>query len=406
MGIYEKPSEAFLDALDREFELHRAARARLRHGRGDPRDARRQGARASWAWAATSSRATPDTARHRGGAAPRRPHRAGVDEAQPLARRHRSSRDHPADARPHRPRPPRRRRAAGHRRGLDGRRARLARPPRAAVRGPAERGRDRRAAVRAAVRDGCRRPARPARSTSTRAVEVDCGQAERDGQLERTAVRRASARRRSSAAAAARHPLTFPQADWAALEHDYALIRAAHRARRSRASRTSRRRSTRARTLFLPNGPRDERRFATVDGKARFTVNPLEYPRIPRGRLLLQTLRSHDQYNTTIYGKDDRYRGIHGGRRVVLVNPKDIQALGFAEGEIVDLVSEWAGRRRRDPGAARRGVPDRRLLARRGATPPPTTPRRTCSCRSTRSPTSAGRRPRSRSSCGSSAASA
>ncbi len=97
------------------------------------------------------------------------------------------------------------------------------------------------------------------------------------------------------------------------------------------------------RTLFLPNGPRDERRFATVDGKARFTVNPLEYPRIPRGRLLLQTVRSHDQYNTTIYGKDDRYRGIHGGRRVIMVNPKDIQALGFADGEIVDLVSEWAG---------------------------------------------------------------
>ena len=72
-----------------------------------------------------------------------------------------------------------------------------------------------------------------------------------------------------------------------------------------------------------------------------FTVNPLEYPFIPRGRLLLQTLRSHDQYNTTIYGKDDRYRGIHGGRRVVLVNAKDIHALGFAEDDIVDLVSEW-----------------------------------------------------------------
>ena len=70
-------------------------------------------------------------------------------------------------------------------------------------------------------------------------------------------------------------------------------------------------------------------------------MNRLEYPVIPRGRLLLQTLRSHDQYNTTIYGKDDRYRGIHGGRRVVLVNAKDIVALGFAEDDIVDLVSEW-----------------------------------------------------------------
>ena len=94
-------------------------------------------------------------------------------------------------------------------------------------------------------------------------------------------------------------------------------------------------------TLSLPNGPRDERRFATATGRARFTANPLEYPRIPRGRLLMQTIRSHDQYNTTVYGKDDRYRGIHDGRRVVFVHPRDIQERGFAEGDIVDLVSEW-----------------------------------------------------------------
>ena len=62
---------------------------------------------------------------------------------------------------------------------------------------------------------------------------------------------------------------------------------------------------------------------------------------VPEGRLLLQSLRSHDQYNTTIYGLEDRYRGIHGGRRVVFVNPLDIADLGVEEGEIVDLVSEW-----------------------------------------------------------------
>jgi molybdopterin-dependent oxidoreductase alpha subunit len=131
-----------------------------------------------------------------------------------------------------------------------------------------------------------------------------------------------------------------PQADWAALEADYALIRA-HIERTIPGFDDFENRIQKGRTLFLPNGPRDERRFATVDGKARFTANPLEYPVIPRGRLLLQTLRSHDQYNTTIYGKDDRYRGIHDGRRVVLVNAKDIQRLGFAENEVVDLVSEW-----------------------------------------------------------------
>ncbi|MBW9111201.1 FdhF/YdeP family oxidoreductase [Microbacterium ureisolvens] len=135
-------------------------------------------------------------------------------------------------------------------------------------------------------------------------------------------------------------PSNVPHADWAALEADYALIRS-HIERVVPGFDDYEERIDKGRTLHLPNGPRDARRFATVDGKARFTANPLEYPVIPRGRLLLQTLRSHDQYNTTIYGKDDRYRGIHDGRRVVLVNTKDIQALGFAEDEIVDLVSEW-----------------------------------------------------------------
>jgi molybdopterin-dependent oxidoreductase alpha subunit len=133
-----------------------------------------------------------------------------------------------------------------------------------------------------------------------------------------------------------------PQADWDALEHDYARIRH-HISRAVPGFERFEERIEKGRTLMLPNGPRDARSFATVDGRARFTVNPLEYPRIPAGRLLLQTLRSHDQYNTTIYGKDDRYRGITGGRRVVLVNADDIRELGFADGEIVDLVSEWTG---------------------------------------------------------------
>ncbi|MEU2114217.1 FdhF/YdeP family oxidoreductase [Streptomyces sp. NPDC016459] len=101
----------------------------------------------------------------------------------------------------------------------------------------------------------------------------------------------------------------------------------------------------------LPHGPRDERRFPTKTGKANFTAAPVEYPRVPEGRLLLQTLRSHDQYNTTIYGLDDRYRGIKGGRRVVLVHPEDAAELGFADGAYTDLVSEWTdGSERRAPG--------------------------------------------------------
>ncbi|MCI3225230.1 FdhF/YdeP family oxidoreductase [Streptomyces sp. NP-1717] len=91
----------------------------------------------------------------------------------------------------------------------------------------------------------------------------------------------------------------------------------------------------------LPHAPRDERRFPTATGKANFTAAPVEYPELPAGRLLLQTLRSHDQYNTTIYGLDDRYRGIKGGRRVVLVNADDARELGLADGSYTDLVSEW-----------------------------------------------------------------
>ncbi len=158
------------------------------------------------------------------------------------------------------------------------------------------------------------------------------------GQPERTAAEEAD----GPDPADVQHPLNMPRADWAVLEADYALIRT-HIENVIPGFDDYETRIDKGGTLFLPNGPRDARRFATIDGKARFTVNPLEYPRIPKGRLLLQTLRSHDQYNTTIYGKDDRYRGIHGGRRVVLVNPKDIQVLGFADGDIVDLVSEWVG---------------------------------------------------------------
>ncbi|MBM7772468.1 molybdopterin-dependent oxidoreductase alpha subunit [Actinokineospora baliensis] len=94
--------------------------------------------------------------------------------------------------------------------------------------------------------------------------------------------------------------------------------------------------------FVLPHAPRDSREFTgTRDDRAVFTANPLTVLRVPPGRLLLQTLRSHDQYNTTIYGLDDRYRGIKDARRVVLVNPLDIAELGLADGQLVTLVSEW-----------------------------------------------------------------
>ena len=100
----------------------------------------------------------------------------------------------------------------------------------------------------------------------------------------------------------------------------------------------------------LPHPPRDERRFTTVTGRANFTANPLESPKVPPGRLLLQTLRSHDQYNTTIYGLDDRYRGIRQGRRVLFLHPDDLAERGLADGDMVDIVSEYGdGVERRAP---------------------------------------------------------
>ena len=94
----------------------------------------------------------------------------------------------------------------------------------------------------------------------------------------------------------------------------------------------------------LPHPPRDSREFPTSSGKANFAVNALQWVPVPPGRLILQTLRSHDQYNTTIYGLDDRYRGVKGGRRVVFVNPADIAAFGLTDGDRVDLVSEFVDR--------------------------------------------------------------
>ncbi|MGI8644904.1 MAG: FdhF/YdeP family oxidoreductase [Nocardioides sp.] len=108
--------------------------------------------------------------------------------------------------------------------------------------------------------------------------------------------------------------------------------------------------------FVLPHPPRDTRTFPNDVGRAVFTSSPLEVLHVPEGRLLLQTIRSHDQFNTTIYGLDDRYRGISGGRRVVLIHRDDIAAHGFAEGDLVDIVSEW------EDGSERQ-VPDFRLVA-------------------------------------------
>ncbi|MBC8069113.1 MAG: FdhF/YdeP family oxidoreductase [Deltaproteobacteria bacterium] len=98
----------------------------------------------------------------------------------------------------------------------------------------------------------------------------------------------------------------------------------------------------------LPNGPR-ERRFPTPSGKAVFTVHPIPELDPGLGKLVMTTIRSHDQFNTTVYELDDRYRGVHGFRRVVLMNEDDIAERGLHEGQAVTITSHFRGTRRSAP---------------------------------------------------------
>ena len=92
--------------------------------------------------------------------------------------------------------------------------------------------------------------------------------------------------------------------------------------------------------FYLPNAARDDD-YKTKTGKANFVVSAVDPIALGPGQFLMTTLRSHDQYNTTIYGLDDRYRGIFHGRRVVLMNPDDMQENGWKEGELLDITSHF-----------------------------------------------------------------
>ena len=92
--------------------------------------------------------------------------------------------------------------------------------------------------------------------------------------------------------------------------------------------------------FYLPNAARDDN-YATSTGKANFTVSPIAPIHLAAGQFLLTTLRSHDQYNTTIYGLDDRYRGIFHGRRVILMNRDDMEERGWKQGDMLDVTSHF-----------------------------------------------------------------
>ena len=98
--------------------------------------------------------------------------------------------------------------------------------------------------------------------------------------------------------------------------------------------------------FYLPNAPR-QGKFYTKSARAKFTVHPIPQRKFENGELLLTTIRSHDQFNTTIYSENDRYRGISDGRRVVFLNKADMNRLGIRKHQWVDLVSHFDSETRR-----------------------------------------------------------
>ncbi len=101
--------------------------------------------------------------------------------------------------------------------------------------------------------------------------------------------------------------------------------------------------------FYLPNGPRDGRKFNTATNKANFTVHQLPQSVLRPGQYAMMTIRTHDQFNTTVYGLDDRYRGIYNGRRVIFMNAQDMAGAGLVQGQLVDLTSHFNGVERKAP---------------------------------------------------------
>src|SRR6266403_945090 len=97
--------------------------------------------------------------------------------------------------------------------------------------------------------------------------------------------------------------------------------------------------------FYLPNPPR-ENVYHTDTGKANFTVNPIPDHQLQPGQFAMTTVRSHDQFNTTIYGLHDRYRGLHYERRVVMLNRQDMDEQGLSPRQLVDVTSHWKGQTR------------------------------------------------------------
>ena len=135
--------------------------------------------------------------------------------------------------------------------------------------------------------------------------------------------------------------MEFPNApDWRSFRADYDRIRDAIERTIPGFERYNER--IKEHGFYLPNGPR-EGRFTTPSGKAHFTVCLVPEEKKQADELFLMTIRSHDQFNTVVYGYADRYRGIKDSRRVVFVSPRDLERLSLQPGQLVDVASFYQG---------------------------------------------------------------
>ncbi|WP_026775160.1 FdhF/YdeP family oxidoreductase [Polaribacter sp. Hel_I_88] len=102
--------------------------------------------------------------------------------------------------------------------------------------------------------------------------------------------------------------------------------------------------------FYLPNNARENDFKPTNTGKANFSINSPSEIKLENNQFILMTIRTHDQYNTTIYGLNDRYRGVLNERRVIFMNPKDMEKLGLEKLDLVDLTSHFNGEKREAKG--------------------------------------------------------
>ena len=132
--------------------------------------------------------------------------------------------------------------------------------------------------------------------------------------------------------------------DWKAMGENYELIREKIDQVVKGFSNTEK--QSKGAGYYLPNNVRELDFSKLPNGKAQLTINKVPQHDLKSDEYMLMTIRSHDQFNTTIYGLDDRYRGVYNERRVIFMNPEDMKIAGLKKLDVVDITSTYDGIKR------------------------------------------------------------